>query len=144
VGDPRSIAAVWDGPIATIDDPREAESAFDIGLRNPRLFGALESWSGYFHPLHDKPFKDAGAAELRANNPKLLLKSKARLLRRLGIRLFVSTGPAHSHLLPPAESAAIAREARALRVPVTYERFTSRKGHWRAEFHAGLRWAFGS
>ena len=23
VGDPRSIAAVWDGPIATIDDPRE-------------------------------------------------------------------------------------------------------------------------
>ena len=32
VGDPRAIAAVWDGPIATIDDPREAESAFDIGL----------------------------------------------------------------------------------------------------------------
>ena len=32
VGDPRSIAAVWDGPIATIDDPREADSAFDIGL----------------------------------------------------------------------------------------------------------------
>ena len=25
-------AAVWDGPIATIDDPREADSAFDVGL----------------------------------------------------------------------------------------------------------------
>ena len=32
IGDPRSLAAVWDGPIATIDDPREADSAFDIGL----------------------------------------------------------------------------------------------------------------
>jgi 4-hydroxythreonine-4-phosphate dehydrogenase len=32
IGDPRSLAAVWDGPIATIDDPGEADSAFDIGL----------------------------------------------------------------------------------------------------------------
>lgn len=32
VGDPRSLGAVWDGPIATIDDPQEADSAFDIGL----------------------------------------------------------------------------------------------------------------
>jgi 4-hydroxythreonine-4-phosphate dehydrogenase len=32
IGDPRSLAAVWDGPIAAIDDPREAESAFDVGL----------------------------------------------------------------------------------------------------------------
>lgn len=32
VGDPRSLAAVWDGPIATIDDPSEADTAFDIGL----------------------------------------------------------------------------------------------------------------
>jgi len=26
------LAAVWDGPIATIDDPVEADSAFDVGL----------------------------------------------------------------------------------------------------------------
>jgi len=32
IGDPRSLAAVWDGPIVTIDDPREADSAFDLGL----------------------------------------------------------------------------------------------------------------
>jgi 4-hydroxythreonine-4-phosphate dehydrogenase len=32
IGDPRSIRAVWDGQIATIDDPREADSAFDVGL----------------------------------------------------------------------------------------------------------------
>lgn len=32
IGDPRSVRAVWDGPIATIDDLREADSAFDSGL----------------------------------------------------------------------------------------------------------------
>jgi 4-hydroxythreonine-4-phosphate dehydrogenase len=32
IGDPRSIAAVWDGPIELVTDPREADSAFDYGL----------------------------------------------------------------------------------------------------------------
>jgi len=32
IGDSRSLAAVWDGPLAIIDDPREADSAFDVGL----------------------------------------------------------------------------------------------------------------
>ena len=32
VGDPRAISAVWDGPIAVINDPREADAAFDVGL----------------------------------------------------------------------------------------------------------------
>ena len=32
IGDPRSVRAVWDGQIAIIDDPREAETAFDVGL----------------------------------------------------------------------------------------------------------------
>jgi 4-hydroxythreonine-4-phosphate dehydrogenase len=32
IGDPRAIALVWDGPIAVIDDPREADDAFDVGL----------------------------------------------------------------------------------------------------------------
>ncbi len=32
IGDGRSIAAVWDGPIEIIDDPREADAAFDVGL----------------------------------------------------------------------------------------------------------------
>jgi enterochelin esterase-like enzyme len=117
--------------------------AFDIGLRNPRMFGALASWSGYFHPLSDAPFTHAGPAVLRANTPTLLLRNRAPLLRRLGMRLFVSTGPSHSVLAPPAESAAIAREAQRLHVPVSYQVFASQRGHWRAELHAGLRWAFG-
>jgi 4-hydroxythreonine-4-phosphate dehydrogenase len=32
IGDPRSVAAVWDGPIEVIDDPRDADAAFDVGL----------------------------------------------------------------------------------------------------------------
>jgi 4-hydroxythreonine-4-phosphate dehydrogenase len=32
IGDPRSLAAVWDGPLAVIDDPREADNAYDVGL----------------------------------------------------------------------------------------------------------------
>jgi 4-hydroxythreonine-4-phosphate dehydrogenase len=32
IGDPRSLAAVWDGPIELIDDPRDADAAFDLGL----------------------------------------------------------------------------------------------------------------
>jgi 4-hydroxythreonine-4-phosphate dehydrogenase len=32
VGDPRSLSAVWDGPIVMIDNPQEVDSAFDVGL----------------------------------------------------------------------------------------------------------------
>jgi 4-hydroxythreonine-4-phosphate dehydrogenase len=32
IGDPRSVSAVWDGPIEVVDDPRQADSAFDYGL----------------------------------------------------------------------------------------------------------------
>jgi 4-hydroxythreonine-4-phosphate dehydrogenase len=32
IGDPRALSAVWDGPIATVDDPRDADAAFDVGL----------------------------------------------------------------------------------------------------------------
>src|SRR3954464_699415 len=32
IGDPRSIAAVWDGPIELVDDLRQADAAFDHGL----------------------------------------------------------------------------------------------------------------
>ena len=32
IGDPRSLASVWDGPIELVDDPRQADAAFDYGL----------------------------------------------------------------------------------------------------------------
>ena len=47
IGDPRSIAAVWDGPIVIIDDPREADSAFDSGLPLIQLMSAEEDLPGH-------------------------------------------------------------------------------------------------
>lgn len=32
IGDPRSVAAVWDGPIEIVEDPRQGRAAFDHGL----------------------------------------------------------------------------------------------------------------
>ncbi len=32
IGDPRSVAAVWDGPIELVEDPRQAVAAFDHAL----------------------------------------------------------------------------------------------------------------
>ena len=47
IGDPRSIAAVWDGPIEIIDDPREADSAFDVGLPLLQLASAQADLPGH-------------------------------------------------------------------------------------------------
>lgn len=32
IGDPRSVGAVWDGPIELVDNPSQADAAFDYGL----------------------------------------------------------------------------------------------------------------
>jgi 4-hydroxythreonine-4-phosphate dehydrogenase len=32
IGDSRSVSAIWDGPIEIVEDPRQVDSAFDIGL----------------------------------------------------------------------------------------------------------------
>ncbi len=47
IGDPRSISAVWDGPIETITDPREADSAFDVGLPLLQLAAAQADLPGH-------------------------------------------------------------------------------------------------
>lgn len=47
IGDPRSIEAVWDGPIEIIADPREANSAFDVGLPLIQLAAAEADVPGH-------------------------------------------------------------------------------------------------
>jgi 4-hydroxythreonine-4-phosphate dehydrogenase len=47
IGDPRSLSAVWDGPVAAIDDPREADSAFDVGLPLLQLSAAEADLPGH-------------------------------------------------------------------------------------------------
>lgn len=69
--------------------------AVDIGLRHPRLFGTLESWSGSFAAPHDGSLRHASAAELAAHDPSLLVRREAPLLRALGTRFFLSAGTTH-------------------------------------------------
>lgn len=47
IGDPRSIASVWDGPIEIIADPRETDSAFDYGLPLLQLPAAQADLPGH-------------------------------------------------------------------------------------------------
>jgi 4-hydroxythreonine-4-phosphate dehydrogenase len=47
IGDPRSIEAVWDGPIEIIADPREADSAFAVGLPLIQLAAAEADVRGH-------------------------------------------------------------------------------------------------
>ena len=47
IGDPRAIASVWDGPIEVIDDPRQADAAFDFGLPLLQLNAAHSDRPGH-------------------------------------------------------------------------------------------------
>src|SRR5215210_3653277 len=47
IGDPRAIAAVWDGPLAIIDDLQEADQAFDVGLPIIQLAAAEADVPGH-------------------------------------------------------------------------------------------------
>ena len=47
IGDARSIERVWDGPIAAIDDPRDAATAFDVGLPLIQLSAAQSDEPGH-------------------------------------------------------------------------------------------------
>ena len=116
--------------------------AFDIALRHLGIFGDVESWSGYFTPLDDGPFKGASRAILAANNPTLLAASEAAALRGGGVRFFVSTGPFHSHWIPRGTTQRFAAELRGLRLPTTLRVYPSRAGEWRDQLDAGLDWAF--
>ena len=118
--------------------------AVDIGLRSPALFGRIESWSGYFTPLHDGPFKGADAATLAANDPTRLIGAEARLLKQLRTRFFLGSGPTHSHWFKEQATLAFASRLRALHLPVTLDLVPTRQGEWRGQLDAGLRWAFGS
>ena len=115
--------------------------AANIGLRNLAMFGAVESWSGYFTPLHDGPFKDASRTVLAAHDPTQLVRSELQALTRAKTRFFLSTGPAHSHWAPPADTIEYGSELRAAGVPCTVRVYAGRGGQWSRQLADGLRWA---
>jgi enterochelin esterase-like enzyme len=115
--------------------------AADIGLRHPGLFGTLESWSGSFTAPHDGSLAHADAAERAAHDPSLLLQREAPLLRRLGMRLFLSAGKDDHADLEAAWN--FAAESAALRVP--HRLWLGPGGHdgrfWRAQLATALEYA---
>jgi enterochelin esterase-like enzyme len=115
--------------------------AVNIALRHPGLFGTVESWSGYFAPLRDGPFKHAPRAVLAANDPTLLARSEAATLRQDGVRFFLSTGPAHSHWFRPQQTTDFTRELRALGLDVSYHVYVNKKGEYGTQLSAGLGFA---
>jgi enterochelin esterase-like enzyme len=110
-----------------------------IAFRHPTLFGTVESWSGYFRPLRDGPFKDDTRAELAANDPRALAQREAAAARSM--RFFLASGPFHSHWFRPAETWEFARRLRGLGAQVRTYYYGARRGEWKAQLAAGLTWA---
>ena len=117
--------------------------AVDIALRHPRLFRRVESWGGYFRPFRDGPLREASPAELAAHDPTLLVRVEAPLVRRLGVRFFVSTGPGHGHVTAGA-TLRFARLLRALELRYRLELLARKRDAWERQLVDGLRWAFES
>ena len=115
--------------------------AVDIGLRHPSLFGTIESWSGYFTPVADGPFKHATRTVLAAHNPTRLVLEDQSVLVRAKTRFFVSTGPPHSRWAPPSQTIDYADRLHALGLRYTLRIYASKLGEWRNQLDDGLRWA---
>ena len=114
--------------------------AVDIALRHPLLFARVESWGGYFRPFPDGPLHDASPRVLAAHDPTLLARKTAAVLRRRGVRFFLSSGPGHDEITP-AETARFARELRALGIGRRVELLRPQRHVWERQLAAGLRWA---
>ncbi len=117
--------------------------AIDIGLRNPTLFGTLESWSGYFKPFRDGPFAHASASWLESNTPTIVVKRTAPRLAAFGTRFFLSTGPGHGHI-KASETLAFDREVAGLGLTQHYWSFPGKKGMYESQLEAGLVYALGA
>ena len=116
--------------------------AMDIGLQHPSMFATLEAWSGYFAPPHDGPFRHASGAVLRANDPSEIVRRDAALVRRAGIRFFLSVGSTRDRWTE-ARTLEFAAELRRLHVPDRL--FLAPGGHdgrfWRRQLPAALEFA---
>jgi hypothetical protein len=88
----------------------------------------------------DGPLQDADTRVLAAHDPTLLVRSTAALLRRRGVRFFLSSGPGHDKITP-RETTRFARELRALRIGYRVELLRPQRHVWERQLAAGLRWA---
>ena len=118
--------------------------AVNIAFHHPTVFGRIQSWGGYFKPISDGPLSGADRATLAMNDPGLVLPSIAPQLRAGGVRLLLSSGPAHGRYAKPQDTIDFARALWRLKVRTKLDLVTSKHGMWRDQFNVGLRWAFSS
>jgi enterochelin esterase-like enzyme len=90
-----------DRNLPTIPDPQHRAigglsaggfGAAAIALRHPGLFGTIEAWDGYFHPLRDGPFTHATLTQLRNSDPTILAARSRQRLVQTATRFFLAAG----------------------------------------------------
>jgi enterochelin esterase-like enzyme/drug/metabolite transporter (DMT)-like permease len=69
-----------------------AYGATNIALHDLRVFGSLQSWSGYYLETRSGVFARAGAATLDANSPLLYVHRLRRALARYPFRAYLFVG----------------------------------------------------
>jgi len=115
--------------------------AVDIALRHPGLFGTAESWSGYFEPIADGPLHGASSAELRDHDPSLLVRQERRVLRRDGVRFFLSAGTRDRGVVRDTRVFAAELRRLGLRMHVVVRPGGHNGRFWRAQLPAALEFA---
>jgi enterochelin esterase-like enzyme len=115
-------------------------AAANVTLRHPRLFGAFESWSGYFVEDRSDAFAHEPEANLLANSPALYVSGLRRELRRWPVRAFLYQGAQDTD---DNQMVAFALRLRAAGGNATWRIWPG--GHnwrlWGAHLPAMLRWA---
>lgn len=67
-------------------------AAVNLGLRNLRLIGNVQSWSGYYTETPTGVYRGASPATLRAASPSFYVHALAPQIRRLGFRAYLLQG----------------------------------------------------
>jgi enterochelin esterase-like enzyme len=129
----RTIATARGRAIAGLSEG--GYGAIDIALHHPREFSVVESWSGYQRPDKLRSIFGRELQLLPQNDPRMLVRAEAPLLRRLHLYFWFysgSTDPLRH------QNRAFASELAALRIPHDYRLVYG--GHnwalWRDNAHA--------
>lgn len=116
--------------------------AVNIGLRHPKMFGTLESWSGSFSAPRDGSLATATSAQRAANDPNLRVRLESARLHAQGTRIFLSAG------LEDREALSQTRQFADLLTKLGLPHRTSlapgghRGSFWRASLAGALSYAF--